>query len=241
MLQELLPLMPSQSGGVVLVATLILGGLAGLVFWFAGARYGRMIITLFMVAAGGAFGMLGPRLFAWDINSMAAAVGAAMIAGLAAFLMHRFFAGIGLGIVLALWAALGTWLVCHGNKPLAWPTGAENLNAFAKALWDALPDEVKSPLPVATGAAMFFGMMTALLWPRLGTVLMFSTTGVTLLTAMGLWAIQSRTVQWPSFLPAKTDAQIVLLSGMVVLGVMVQWHWLPMKRKVSPAPQSAAS
>src|SRR5690242_10026699 len=116
MFQQLLPLMPAgQAGSVVFVATLILGGLAGVVLWFAGARYARMIVTLFMVAAGGAVGMALPRIMAWDINSMAGAVGGAMLAGFVGFLIHRFWIGIALGLVLGLWAAVATWLICHGT------------------------------------------------------------------------------------------------------------------------------
>src|SRR5687768_5279625 len=105
MLQQLLALMPKEAGTFGLVVT-VAGTLAGLVLWLVGARFSRPLITLCTVALGGAVGMMLPRWCGWTVNGMGTAVGGAIVLGVSGYVMHRFWVGIGLGLVMCCWAAL---------------------------------------------------------------------------------------------------------------------------------------
>ena len=234
MFQQLLPLLPAEPSVSVIVAT-ILGALAGVILWFAGSRYTRLIITLGTLAVGAVIGMILPRQMGWDINTMATAVAGAIIFGIAGFILYRACLGVGLAFVLALWTAIGIWLVYHETAPLTWPIGTVSIHDFFNAMWAGMPDPVKGPMPAAVAMAAVLGAILALLYPRIGTVMLHSFAGVTIVILMCLWAIQCRQIDWPAFLPTSSNAQIVLLAGMVCLGLVVQWQWLPAAHK--PLPQ----
>src|SRR5436190_19875812 len=103
MLQELLPLMPSQAGPAALTVAII-GMIAGAVLWLAGSRFSRSLITLSAVSLGAALGTHLPRWAGWSLDGMAPGIVGAIVLGVSAFLFHRFWVGIGLGLVLACWA-----------------------------------------------------------------------------------------------------------------------------------------
>ena len=230
MFQQLLPLLPSQAHPAVM-ATLVSGALAGLVLWLAGARFSRMIITLVAVTLGGMLGMAAPRIMNWNFNSAAAALAGAMVLGVIGFACHRKCVALGLIAILCLWAVLVTWVRYHENIPITWPTGTQTTSEFVQAVWNQLPEPVKAPMPVAIGLAIVTAVASTLLIPKITPILTFSIIGVTMLLAATLGAIQIKTIQWPSVIPAQTNLQAALLAVMVLIGAVVQWQWTPAKQK----------
>src|SRR5437870_5881909 len=108
MVQELLALLPKEVGTLALVLAMT-GTLAGAGLWLAGARFSRSLITLVLVSIGGWTGLFLPRWLGWTIDGWAPAIGLALGMGASGFFLHRFWVGIGLGVVLAAWAGFATW------------------------------------------------------------------------------------------------------------------------------------
>jgi hypothetical protein len=231
MVQELLTLLPPPTHFALVLA--IAGSLVGAGLWLTGARYSRGLITLAAVGVGCAVGMLVPAWLDRPVHPMACAVGAAMLAGACGYILHRLWVGIGLGLVLALWATLATWILVGGDERWDWPNATESLWAYAVVVWQQLPELVRLYLPFAAGVAMLSGICATLLWPRLGVVLLYSAGGVSLLLGMGLAAVEYGRPDWMRYLPGETWAQMLTLLGLVAFGAVLQWQ--------QPAPSGAAA
>lgn len=228
MVQQLLPLLPHDIGQAALVAALF-GTLVGVGLWLAGARFSRPMITLLAVALGAILGRQLPGWMNWNINSMAASVGGAVVLGMSGFVLHRVWVGLGFGLLLACWAALATWVFAGGagaNAELTWPAVDQTttVTSFAQGLWANVPDKVRDVAPYAAGGAMLSGFLAALLWPRVAVVLLYSALGTSLLVGMGLIAIENGRPQWITIVPAQTWAQVTTLLGIVAFGAVVQWQ-----------------
>jgi len=236
MVQELLALVP-RVGTVALIAASV-GSLAGAGLWLAGARFSRSLITLLLVTAGAAVGLQLPRWFGWRIDGWAPAMGVAALLGVSGFLLHRFWVGVGLGLILAAWAALVSWAICHGDKLPAWPAWEQGMTllAYLRNYWEALPIDMCRLLPFVCGAAMVTGLSIAILWPRLGLVLLYSATGVSLLATLGLEAVSLGQPAWIRMLPASTSSQGLILLGMTAFGATLQWYLTPVM--VANVPES---
>lgn len=232
MVQELLPMLPQEPGRTALVVAII-GTLIGLGLWLAGARYSRPLVTLLAVSIGGIVGQKMPLFAGWTMNSAATAVGGAFVLGLSAYLVHRLWVASLLAIMLAAWAALGTWIICNDSSVWTWPAvdAETTLRTFAGATWASLPEAVRKYMPVATGIAMISGFASTLVWPRVGQVLLYSTAGVSLVIGMGVAAIEFGRPEWIWIVPAQTHAQLMLLFGMVAFGAVVQWQLAPSPSK----------
>jgi hypothetical protein len=225
MVQELLPLLPKELGTLALVIALS-GTVVGAALWLMGARFSRTLITLLLVSGGAWVGMLLPRWRHWPIEGWATGLGGAVICGAAGFFMHRLWVGLSLGLVLAGWAAVVTWLAFKGDGTWTLPkyeTGVQ-LAQYGQSLWESFPDAVRRIMPFACGTAMLSGLVAALMWPRVGVVLLYSCVGVSMILGMGLSAVNLARPQWVGNLPAKTSAQVVTLLAMVAFGALLQWR-----------------
>jgi hypothetical protein len=225
MVQQLLPLLPEPTRFTFLVA--LAGSLLGAGLWLTGARFSRRLITLLGVAVGAGLGMAMPQWFGWTVHPMACAVGGAVLCGAAGFGLHKLWVGVGLGMVLACWATLATWLAFSGNEPWHWPAATETVLEYAAAVWAAIPELVRLYLPYSAGTAMISGISATLLWPRVGVVLLYSCAGVSLLVGMGLAAIEAGQPEWLELLPADTWGQLLTLLGLVAFGAVMQWQLQP--------------
>ena len=76
---------------------------------------------------------------------------------------------------------------------------------------------------IAAGAALVSGISVAVLWPRVGIVVLYSLTGVSILISMLLLAIETGRPSWVSRLPEQTWAQVLVLAVLVGIGAFVQW------------------
>ncbi len=238
MFQELLPLLPKEVGTLALVLAMV-GTLMGAGLWLIGARYSRSLITLLLVSMGGWIGLFLPHWFGWNIQGWATAIASALILGGSGFVLHRFWVGVGLGFVMAGWAAVAVWIVCKGVGVWTIPKFEPGFSAlaYAKDFWMSLPVDVQKFLPIAAGTGLLSGLLTALLWPRIGSVLLYSMAGVSMLVGLGLSAMNMARPQWVDELPAKTSSQLLTLMGMVAFGVLLQWQLGPVKSVPSSKPR----
>ena len=241
MVQQLLPLLPHDVGRAALVAALF-GTLVGAGRWLAGARFSKPMITLLGVLLGAVLGRAAPGWMGWNVNSMAASVGGAVVLGMSGFVLHRAWVGLGLGLLLACWAALATWAFAADGVMPAWPAVDVTTTAqtFANDAWAGVPEAVRKLLPYACGAAMISGLVPALLWPRVAVVLLYSALGTSLLVGMGLIAIENGRPQWITIVPAQTWAQVTTLLGLVAFGAIVQWQSGDEKKKPEASSQKPA-
>src|SRR5688572_17199937 len=108
-IQALLTRLPPDAGGRA-VALCGVVAVAGLFLWVIGARVSRSMFTLVGVAAGAWAGLHLPRWMGWEIDAMAVAIGGALVAGLAGYLLHMLWVGLTLGTLLA---SAGIFIAWH--------------------------------------------------------------------------------------------------------------------------------
>lgn len=226
MLQDLLPLLPHQLGTFALWIAMA-GTCIGAGLWLSGARFSRSIITLLLVAIGALAGKSVPRWMGWSIDPMAMAVGGAMVLGASGYLLHRWWVGIGFGAVLATWSMAATWLILAHGTSWNWPPMDEFAAPwdYPGVVWSSLPPVMMQVLPWIAGAGMVSGVVFALMWPRVGIVLLYSMTGLSLLISMGLVSVQLQRPELLSLIPDQYVSQLLALGGLVGLGAGLQW-WL---------------
>lgn len=235
MLQELLSLMPHQMGAFALWMAVVGVGLgAGL--WLAGARFSRSIITLLLVSAGAMIGKLLPGRMGWSIDPMATAVGGAMVLGVSGYLLHRWWVGIGLGLVMAAWATLVTWKIAGHGIPWIWPwnDGSTSMGASDESTWST----AQLAFPFMVWMAGISGIAAAWLWPKIGESLFYSITGLSLALAMGLACAQMGRGGWIQWAPAEDWAQVTSLASLILIGAVVQWRLGMVGVNPSPSAQS---
>jgi hypothetical protein len=236
MLQELLPLLPREIGTFA-VAVAMTGTLIGAGLWLVGARFSRSLITLLLVTIGGWVGLYLPRYFSWPVDGWAPALGLALLLGAGGFFLHRFWVGVGLGLVLAAWAAVAVWVLCRGDGIWSLPKYVPDTSVvdYAKDLWQSIPLGVQRYLPFGCAIGLVSGLAAALLWPRIGVVMLYSTAGVSMLVGLGLCAMNCARPQWIGSLPAKSSSQLITLLSMVAFGAILQWRIAP-SRKAKRSP-----
>ncbi len=225
MFQQFLTIFPRDAGAIALIAAAV-GSLIGVALFLAGAKFSRPILTLTAVAIGTAVGMKLPLWFGWQIDGMGPGVGGAIILGVSAYALHRFWVGLWLGLVLAAWAALITWNTVNHGAQFAFPqyTGFDALPQFLMQIWAAVPDQMQRYLALLGGAAMLVGLAAALAWPRIGTALLWSAAGASLLITTGIMALSRISPSMLEHLPRQISSQLAVLCGLVTLGTLWQWH-----------------
>lgn len=224
LLQSLLALLPKESSGAA-VAFAIVGVVSGVLLWLAGGRFSRYLVTLAAVAIGTGIGVGLPRWFGWNIDHMAPAVGGAIVLGASGYVLHRLWVGLWMGIVLAIWAAVGTWMVLAADQKWDWPeSGRSTVPAYVKRSVSALPADVARALPMVCGAALLIGAIPALVWPRAGMAILYSAMGATLIAAAGVMLLKMKQPQWLAKAPPRTSQQLGAVLLAVALGAALQWQ-----------------
>jgi hypothetical protein len=230
MVQEIAQLLPKDVATSVIVMAL-LGTLFGASLWLIGARFSRSMITLLLVAVGAGAGLMLPKWCGWAIDGWVTAIGGSLILGASGFFMHRFWVAVGLGLVVAAWVAVPVWVMSKGPETWSPPKHEAGTTAikYSSALWQSVPATAQRYLPAACAIAVISGIGAALMWPRIGIVLLYSMTGVTLLVGLGLFAMNAARPQWIGSLPARPAPQALILFGMVAFGAVLQWRIAPSK------------
>ena len=136
-----------------------------------------------------------------------------------------------MGAVLAIWAGLGVWTVFRGNGAWAWPTFESGMGwlGYGKSAWMSLPEDMRRMMPIAGALAMVGGLAAALVWPRVGVVMLHSMLGVSMVVGLGLCAMNVARPEWLGALPAKAWVQLVMVLAMVAFGALLQWQVPPGK------------
>lgn len=236
MLLDLLQLLPDKPGdGALLVA--LIGAVFGIGLWIAGVKVSRPLVTLLTVLVGATIGMQMPGWFQWTINGAGPAVGAAVVLGVSGFVLHRMWVGIGLGLTLALWCALGMWLLMRDATSWQWPdvSASSSCCEYLKDVWDGLPPDMTRILPFAAGTMLVCGVASSIIWPKLTTVVNWSAVGLTMCVGLTTGAIAMTHRDWLARAPQQTWVQLSSLAGLLFVGSAVQWKLSP-KKLGAPAP-----
>jgi hypothetical protein len=234
MVCEVLSLLPDAAARCPLGVS-VCCATAGLGLWVAGAPFSRSILTLVGVAAGTVFGMRLPAWCGWQVDGMGVAVGGAILVGTFAFLFHRTYVGLLLGIGMMLWAGTGVWIARAGDAVWNWRTVRwhGDLVGLLRDTWATLPPNLHRTLPIACAAGLAGGMMLAVFFPKLSKVLAHSLTGMTLMVVMGALALQATRPEWLTSLPGSNLAQAGVLVALVLVGAGWQWRITPPKPAAS--------
>ena len=228
MVQELHALLskgalPWDAGSIALIVATC-GALAGFVLWLAGAKFSRPLITLLTVLAGGAVGMQLPHWFGWSVSGAGPAVGGAVVLGVSGYVLHRFWVGLGLGLVLACWTALACWILLRHGQPWLWPTATPQTTVldYFRAIWQTLPRDVANVLPYTCGAALLSGVAASIIWDRPLVAVAWSTIGITMFTVLGIAAMEFGRPDLIKLLPSRSWAQVSTLVVLTAAGSLIQ-------------------
>lgn len=228
MVQQLLALLPKEINSIAL-AIAVAGAFLGGILWLGGSRFSRTLMTLISVSTGALIGLQCPRWFGLALEGWATAVLGALVLGISGYALHKVWVGMGLGLVLAGWAALATFALCPDPKGFAWPVSPEGttFQGHVMDVWNALTPDARRLLPFAVAAGVLSGISASLLWPRLGVVLLYSTAGISLLVGLGIAALNSAKREWLTVIPNQTSSQVIVLLSMVAFGAILQWRVAP--------------
>jgi hypothetical protein len=236
MLQAFLSLLPTE-GGTAVAACASVGVLCGAALWVSGARFSQYIITLAAVAIGTSVGVALPRWCGWKIDGSGTAIGGAIVLGASGYVLHRVWVGAWFGFVLAIWAALATWMELAASDIWIWPQRAGmSVPGYLREVWAALPPDVSHALPVVCGLAFLIGVIPAIIWPRAGMVSLYSALGATLVAGLGTAAVNIEQPMWLAKIPPKPSVQMTAMMLVVLLGAGVQWQMNFRKPKAAAQP-----
>jgi hypothetical protein len=124
---------------------------------------------------------------------------------------------------------MGCWIGFRNGAEWVWPKIDADMTVvmYISAVWDGLPHDVVRLLPYACGAGMIFGLGMAIIWPRFALHLGWSLGGASLLTGMGVAALDFGQPQWLTKIPNENWAQASIFGSLVILGTLVQWKLGP--------------
>ena len=236
MIQRLLVLLPQQISSLSLMIA-IAGAALGAILWLGGSRFSRTLMTLISVSTGGLIGLQFPKWFSIGLEGWATAVLGALILGISGYLLHKLWVGMGLGAVLAFWAALGTFVVCADPKGWNWPASPAGATVHRQLVdvWNSLTPEARKLLPFSACAALLSGICASMLWPRVGSVLLYSAAGVSLMAGLGVTVLNSTKREWLKVIPSQTSSQVIILICLVAFGAILQWRSISARTPAPPA------
>lgn len=208
------------------------GTAAGAILWLAGSRFSRPLVTLLAVSLGAVTGVHLPDWFGWSVDPMGVAFVGALALGLTGYLLHTTWIGLSLSLVLALWVGTAAWLTVGGGGELQWPVvnPSANVEVIIADVWKSLPGDLPRVMPLAVAGALAGGIAITVVSPKLGRVLTYVMVGVSMLVVMGVTAVRMSRPDWLVMLPRTFSTQAVIVLGMVLTGVLIQWRLTPVGR-----------
>jgi hypothetical protein len=228
MLHQLLTWLP-RDAGTRGFAIAFMVAVAGLALSVAGARFSRSIYTLAAVTGGAWAGLRVPRWMGWELDPMATCIGAALVMGMAGYLLHRAWVGLTLGLMLAV-AGIGiTWhrLTATGTGTMPAMDLTHSVPVIIREFWAALPRNWSRILLTVAGTGLAGGGMIAWVWPRGSRVLAFSLIGVAMLTGGGVVAVAVARPEWLARVPDSLQSQGIALAVLLVISAGVQSALMP--------------
>jgi hypothetical protein len=207
----------------------LVGSLGGLGLWLAGARFSRGMLTLGAVALGTGIGMRLPLWCGWSIDGMGPGVGCAVILGVSAYALHRYWVGFWLGLVLAFWTSLAVWSALGSRGQWECPAykSSQTLPHYVGDVWQSMPDELQKYLAICGLSAVVAGMVSTVFWPRISLVLLWSAAGISLLIAATATALSRLEPSALRYLPRENFLQATALVMLVMGGAALQWRGIP--------------
>jgi hypothetical protein len=201
----------------------------GLGLSVAGARFSRSIFTLAAVAGGAWAGLRVPRWMGWELDPMATGIGAALVMGMAGYLLHRAWVGLTLGLMLASMGLAITWhrLATAGSPAVPTIDLTHGVPAIVREFWAALPRNWSRILLIVAGTGLAGGAMIAWVWPRAARVLAFSMMGTAMLAGGGVVAVAFGRPEWLARVPASVQTQGIALAILFVVSAAVQAAMMP--------------
>src|SRR5580765_2849810 len=163
MFQDLVALAPNalrqQPTWVAAVALL-----AAALFWAAGGRFSRYLITLGLAAAGALIGMRLPRWWGWSVDGIGIGMCAALLLGLSGFLLDKVWTGTLLGLLIAFWAAVIAWAWLEPTAQWVWPgmQWTHDPVDLAMQVFRMCPPGLRSSLPGGAVSGMGMGLAVTL-------------------------------------------------------------------------------
>lgn len=226
--QELVYILPQDAGTMGLIVAAA-GSLTGAAIWLMGARFSRTIITLLTVLLGASIGLHLPQWFGWQISGAGPAVGIALLLGVTGYVLHGMWVGIGLGTVLASWAAMACWMALRHGVAWTWPEYPKGATVawYLAEIWHSMPPDVTRILPYACGTALVSGLASAIIWPKTSLIVGWSMAGATLLLGMGVAAADYSRPNLLAHVPPQPWAQLGALALVVFIGALIQWKLGP--------------
>jgi hypothetical protein len=202
------------------LAAAVVGG----VLWLFGSRFSQAFLALAGVGAGAWLGLKLPAWFSLPIGGWASACAAALILGLLGYVLDRLWVGIGLGLLLAAWAAFGM-LVNH-KLYYAFPAIQPHQSAteYLATAYRHVPDHVRRILPVMAGLTIGATLAMMLWLPRASLYLFYSLFGVTCLAVFGLAVARLSRASLLRIYPDRQTTQLLVALGMTLFGFVVQWR-----------------
>jgi hypothetical protein len=233
MIQTLFTFFPARLDTLALVLAMV-GAAFGAVLWLCGSIYNRTLVTLMTVCLGMLVGLQLPAWFGWKVDGWATGLLTTLVFGVSGYAWSRAWVGLGLGLVLACWAAVGTFAYYGfgtgpGGLPWVMPISKPGmtLGAWSIDFWNSLSTQTRQVLPFACAAGMLSGIGAVIAWPRFGTVLHYSTLGLSLLIGLGTAAVMSTRPSWLGVVPNQMSSQVVVLVSLIAFGAIFQWRANP--------------
>lgn len=202
----------------------LVAAVAGGVLWLFGSRFSQPFLALAGVGAGAWLGLKLPGWCSIPIGGWAGACAGALILGLLGYVLDRLWVGIGLGLLLAAWAAFGM-LVNH-KLYYAFPSIIPHQSAseYLAMAYRHVPDHVRRVLPVMAGLTIGATLAMMLWLPRASLYLFYSLLGVTCLAVFGLAVGRLSRPSLLRIYPDRQTTQLLVALGMTLFGFVVQWR-----------------
>jgi hypothetical protein len=139
---------------------------------------------------------------------------------------------------MGIGAVAGAWLIDPPTGDWKWPAYSSeiDLSLYAQQLWQTLPVQLRTTIPVAGSIAMAVAGIIGTLLPRIAVSLFYSVVGLILAVGFGAYAASQQRPQLLEYLPHDRMAQLIVFGGLILGGAGLQWWILP--RPASRKPSS---